>query len=77
MRRSILLIGLALAASSSAYADDVQTIDTAQLHCSDWKKVAPHVWTQTGVITDNGQRFEGNTLDNTDQSRMLDMLCTS
>ncbi len=77
MRRAVLLIGLALGAASPARADDVQFIDTAQLHCSDWKKVAPHVWTQTGVIEEGGHRYEGNTMDNTDQSRMLDLLCTN
>ena len=77
MRRAVFLIGLVLGATSAARADDVQFIDTPQLHCSDWKRVGSHVWTQTGVITENGHRYEGNTLDNTDQSRMLDMLCTS
>ena len=75
MRHAVFL--LVLGASSPAFADDVPFIDVAQLHCTDWKKVASHVWTQTGVITENGQRYEGNTLDNTDQSRMLDMLCTN
>ena len=64
-------------AASPAWADDVQFIDTPQLHCSDWKKVAPHVWTQTGVIEEGGHRYEGTTMDNTDQSRMLDLLCTN
>ena len=79
MRRAALLIGLAFATMGpvAAWADDIQSIDAAQLHCSDWKKVAPHVWTQTGVIDADGHRYEGNTMDNTDQSRMLDMLCTS
>ena len=83
MRRAVLLTGLVLAAGfvpaagPSAFADDVPFLDTPQLHCSDWKKVAPHVWTQTGVITENGRTYEGNTLDNTDQSRMMDLLCTS
>ena len=77
MRRAVLLVGLVLGAGSAALADDVQSIDMDQLHCSDWKKLAPHVWTQTGVITDGGHKYEGNTLDNTDQSRMLDLLCTS
>ena len=81
MRRAVLLMGLAFAMVSPtltpASADDVPSIDTAQLHCTDWKKVAPHVWTQTGVIEEDGHRYEGSTLDNTDQSRMLDMLCTN
>ena len=79
MRRTVLLIGLAFGAMCpvAAWADDVQFIDTPQLHCSDWKKVAPHVWTQTGVIDEGGHHYQGNTMDNTDQSRMLDLLCTS
>ena len=78
MRRAVLLIGLALAAPCSvpAWAGDIQSIDATQLRCSDWKKVAPHVWPQPGVIEEGGQRYEGNTLENTDQSRMLDLLCT-
>ena len=81
MRRVVLLIGFALVATTPASgpasaADDVQFIDTNQLRCSDWKKVAPHVWTQTGVIEEGGHHYEGNTMDNTDQSRMLDLLCT-
>ena len=76
MRRAVLLIGLVLGTGTPVLADDVPSVDTPQLHCSDWKRVAPHVWTQTGVINENGRALRGSTLDNTDQSRMLDMLCT-
>ena len=78
MRQTILLVGLIVGPSAPAFAQDSTfPTDIAQLSCSDWKKVAPHVWTQAHPIVENGKTYEGTTLDNTDQSRMLDLLCTS
>ena len=78
MRQAVLLVGLIVGAGAPALAQESTfPTDIQQLSCSDWKKVAPHVWTQTHPIVENGKSYEGNTLDNTDQSRMLDLLCTS
>jgi hypothetical protein len=46
------------------------------MNCADWKRIGFHTWTQTGVIKQNGLTWSGNTLTNTDLTRMMDMLCT-
>ena len=61
MRQAVLLVGLIVGAGAPALAQE-STFPTA---------------TQTHPIVENGKSYEGNTLDNTDQSRMLDLLCTS
>ncbi len=78
MKHSILVGSLAFAivgcAVSIAKAENVTR--TPAMNCNDWKRIGLHTWTQTGVIKQNGFTWSGNTLDNTDLTRMMDMLCT-
>ncbi len=78
MKQAFILAGLIVGASAPAIAQNSTfPTDIAELSCADWKKVAPHVWMQAHPIVENGKTYDGNTLDNTEQSRMLDLLCTS
>lgn len=45
--------------------------------CAAWRKNPDGSWTQTGrIVTPGNNAFEGNTLKNTGETRLLDQLCT-
>ena len=71
---ALALAGIACIAPGLAKAEAVTR--SPAMNCGDWKRVGLHTWTQTGTITQDGFTWSGNTLTNTDLTRMMDMLCT-
>lgn len=46
-----------------------------ELRCEDWVRGSDGSWAQTGVIAQHGVVISGMTLQDTDETRVLDRIC--
>ena len=74
--RAAALAFAALACTASCAAQAEPATRSPAMDCRNWTRIGLHTWTQTGVIRQDGFAWSGNTLTNTDLTRMMDMLCT-